>query len=220
MRLVCPKDMTTAQERGLKLCLESAHISLTRNQINALVAEQIETIEKGVHFIDRGLPVPGAGTIDAVAIDSKRRVLLINVADNFDVRFLCEVFARTAWAEENFKVLEHVAGGEKLHGLRVWVLAEYVSPDVCSVGRRMRADGLEIFECRCVNLAQMKWIVVRKMDFDARNRTNDDDQLASQKCGENFELNSVLTKDEVEDFFDANNSFDSGEEVTCRIPMF
>lgn len=234
MRLISPKEMDEKQERALRLCLKSSKLAFTREELIGLVSEGMANIEEGVRIIDQDLPVPRLGTVDLVAEDVRGRLVLISFADNIDSDSLGKSLIRADWALENLELLGHMYSRDFPNDVRSWHMVEEVTAEAACLISRMDQCPAEIFDCEGIDLGEEKWLVVRR--FDAREalaeamspkpraphshspaptgsvmRNPRETSGSAEGLGR---THSVLTREEIDDFFD-NSVY--GEEVTSKV---
>jgi len=233
MRLINPKGMSEKQKRELRLCLQSSKLSIEREKLIACVAEGMANIEEGVRIIDQNLPVPRLGYVDLVAEDVRGRLVLIAFADDLDPEGLGQALIRADWAAENLDLLSHFYSRDFPSEVRSWQMVEEVAPHAASLVSRMDRLPAEIFTCEGIGLSDEKWLVVRRfeaaeavsasMSFHpaatlerAHRRTSSvmrNPRETEDAVTESSQPGSVLTREEIDDFFDKSVYED---EVTSR----
>jgi len=231
MRLINPKGMNEKQKRELRLCLKSQKLAMERERLIACVAEGMANIEEGVRIIDQNLPVPRLGLVDLVAEDVRGRLVLIAFGDHLDPEGLGQAMIRADWASENLDLLGHFYSRDFPSEVRSWQMVEEVAPEAASLVSRMDRLPAEVFTCEGIELSDDKWLVVRRyeaaeavsaqMSFhpdmvEERARRgsvmkNPREEEVIHKIGQ---PSPVLTREEIDDFFDKSVYED---EVTSRV---
>lgn len=245
MKLVYPKDLTDKQARAYRLCLSQSKINLRKNDAISALVDGVHAVEKGVSFADRNLPISDLGRIDLLAVDILGCPIIINVAEELDASILCRFFVLYDWIKEHAKTFEHFYRGLTFgQGMRMWVFAGEVLPEVHSLLLRIKENFPEVFEYQGLSLANGEWCAVRKVkNFGVAAQIAADSALQSQakiKNGERdsgvpealfvkndarppkhaLSIHSVLTDDEINGFFDQNNSSEGvTDDVTSRLVL-
>lgn len=204
MKLVCPQEMTDRQAAALRMCLASAAAPCSRAEAAAAVGRQPSVIEAGVVIVDRGLPVPRAGTVDFLGVDAAGRPVLIFVHDLLGAAEVCRACRCADWVEENGETMAHLLARGHLEGeARIWHVAGGIGDDARAVIRRLKDAGGLIFTAQRVLLADEGWIVLTPLAGEVPERA---------AAAPPFE--SLLSEQEIGEFFEAPHP--EGEEVTSR----
>jgi len=141
--------------------------------------------------------------------DLQGRPILIGLCKMLNPNELCRAVARSDWAVENLELIEHIYSRNLLPQVRTWQLTEEIDPDVLSIIPHINTNACEIFTCKGIDLAKDLWLVVRK--FEPKVSSCERFKIHETPKNRSGHLHSVLTKEEIDDFFDVS---EYGEEVT------
>jgi hypothetical protein len=232
MKLISPKHMGEKEKKSLRLCLKNARLDVERGNLIASIAEGMAGIEEGVRIIDQDVPFPRLGVVDLVAEDVRGRLVLINFAVKLDAEVLGRALVRADWAVDNLEFLGHVYSRSFPQDVRCWQMVGSVTNEACSLLSRMDVAPAEVFTCEGVDLGSEKWLVVRRYDAEDALRESFSQVFGNigqtvvakapsvmrdpnaAKGGEAEQFHSVLTREEIDDFFDASGY---EQEVTSRV---
>lgn len=236
MRLISPKKVDGKREEALRLCLKSSRLQVGLDELMACVSEGMANVEEGVRIIDQGLPIPRLGAIDLVAEDVRGRLVFINFFQNLDPETLSASLLRSDWAADNLEMLGHFYSRDFPGEIRCWQMVEEVTPQAASLVSRMEEVPVEVFTCEGVDLGGDRWLVVRRLDVEkaicdalrggaiaeerppagTRGSVMRNPRADGGSAGDGGRLHSVLTRDEIDDFFD-KPTYLYDEEVTSRV---
>lgn len=232
MKLISPKNMGEKEKHSLRLCLKNSRLNVEREELIVSIAEGMAGIEEGVRIIDQSIPIPRLGDVDLLAEDVRGRLVLINFADKLDAENLGRALVRADWAVDNLEFLGHVYSRSFPQDVRCWQMVGSVANEAGSFLSRMDVAPAEVFTCEGVDLGEEKWLVVRRYDAEEALRENFRQVYGrvvqeaavgapsimrdpnTESAGGEGKFHSVLTREEIDDFFDAS---DYGEEVTSRV---
>lgn len=201
--------MDEKHERAYQLCLSTSKVALDQKLALATIAEGISSIETGIRLIGSDLPIKSMGAINLIAADSQCRPIFIGMSKTLDAFELCRALARTDWAIENLELIERLCSRKLVPETRTWLFAFEITPEIASLLSRMGSKAPEVFTCEGLDLDKDVWLVVRKFmpkDMSQNQRLITDETPKGSKG-----LHSVLSKEEIDDFFDVSGY---GEEVT------
>lgn len=234
MRLISPKGMDKKRDRALRLCMRSSKLEIDRDELLAAISEGMANIEEGVRIIDQDLPVPRLGGADLIAEDVRGRFVLICMADLLEPDGLGKALIRADWARNNLDLLGHMYSRDFPQEVRSWQMVGEVTLEAASLISRMDEMPAEVFTCEGVELGDDRWLVVRRYDAGEtiREAMRTDLRSVSERVaprpssviknprndsgGEVTVINpkSVLTREEIDDFFDQS---EYGEEITSSV---
>ena len=232
MKLVFPKATTKRQSDALKICLAGAEESPARGEVVAALAAQAEGMEAGLRVIDRGLPVPGLGSIDILATDAGLRPVVICVADTLDSSGLCRGFLLADWVFENRELLGRMTGGANISGRALlWLVAKDIEPDAAALVRRIGTADFKIFTYRLLNLGGEGWLVFQRFaeesaaPAEAKTEANSPSPIKAspeptfaQKRVVHLPIRSLLSEGEIDGIMGGRSIDD--DEVTSRTSNF
>ncbi|MFH0799105.1 MAG: hypothetical protein V2A66_02845 [Pseudomonadota bacterium] len=222
MRIVCPTKMTSRQARALKVCMASGASAFMKEDVLAAVGYDMSAIEEGARSVGYNFPVPGAGTIDVIAIDRNGKALLVSVHDRLDVQALCASFARAEWIVDSREVVEHIFPGISAGpDTRSWHFAGSVSREVGPMLRRMGSASPEVFECSPLRLADEEWLFIKKHEAAGMGGAVASAEKTPPRSPRPVYIRSLLTDEEIGDFLDSEKAAgeDEEDEITssCRL---
>lgn len=224
MKLVYPKEINGRQARALKLCLAAAVKDVSPQEAAASVAAYLHVIESGVKVVARHFAVPNLGEIDAVAADRFGRGLFVYVCDVLNSVGLCRTFQKTDWMIENEDLIQNFHPGIKAgRDARQIVIAGAVDASARSAIARMNLKGFDIFEYRALGLGGDDWMILQKFDI-GRDKVHGDlvnSEAENEKSGpavaKLLDMKSMLTAEEIGDFFDQAAVPEYDDEVTAGL---
>lgn len=206
MKLIHPKKMTEKQQEALRLCLATSAFSFDRDEVLSAIMQNISVIEQNASIIDSGLPIPGLGKIDLIASDGKGNLIVLNFVNELDADKLAKSLMRAEWVSANRMLLEHIHGAKLLSGaVRIVQIAEKILPDAAAILHQINQNAISVYVCEGINLGDEGWIVLKVFEIQTPEQKND----RKEEDKRPFHLHSVLSTEEVEDFFSS-----ADEEIT------
>lgn len=219
IRLISPRKRREYSESAYRLCHASVPVPLQRDEVALSIQEQIDAIEPGVQVIGSGLPTPRMGRVDLVGEDVAGRLVAISVCRMLDARELCDCLLRIDWMRENALMLEHLYGRPMPSGkIRSWIMAEAVQPELSALLNRMNGERPELFRCEGMELGDERFVVVRRV-LEPQPEKSAAPALAAvppapETAGRPVQLHSVLSRQEIDEFFASPGEIGEAEEVT------
>lgn len=231
MKLVYAREMTHEQDQNLRLCVSKYKIELTKEDVVSIINNQIALVESGVHVLDRRFPVPGSGRVDAIAVDQKNSLLLIDLGSILDVKGLSNLFLQADWMTANLDVLRHIYPDRILdNDIRLWYLAGKILPEAESLLKRFDSSTpLELFTYDCVGFSSERWLVIQPYSVERLSVKPEKElvdgqpltlmsELQKAKAPKQEEINhglanSILTQEEIDDFLSEDGQVQTGAKV-------
>lgn len=214
MKLVYAREMTHEQGQNLRLCVSRYSIGVVKEDAISIIINQITLMEAGVQVLDRRFPVPGSGNVDLVAVDQRKRLLLIEFSSILDVKGLSNLFLQSDWMTENLDVLKHIYPDRILdNSIRLWHLSGKILPEAKSLLKRLNNNTLlELFTYDCVGFSSERWLIIqpylvnRESYLAIHQRDTEGNtkypflQSSGQARYEQRDTRYKLTQEEIDDF--------------------
>jgi len=226
MKLINIKGTTPRQERAIRLCMAGSALSFNRDEALEALQDQIAAIEPDSKVLGRALAVPQLGRIDLVCVDGKGRLITVGVSDELTPDDLGRSIMRGQWAADNVDMLQHIYSRRFVsHEVRVWIAAQSISAAAQAIAVRMNGTAPELYTCEALELGSETWLVVRRHGAAGESpkvgRSVEPAMEGAEPAEDKarFSMRSVLTKEEIDDFF-APAIGEEEEEITNNGSVF
>lgn len=206
--------MTERQARILNVCLSSPSANISRSQIKRSVAAGLPSIIPDARVVMENFAIPKLGGIDIIAADKTGRTIFVNICETLDGAELCRILGLADWMVENGELIQNFHPGIRagLDSKQV-IFAGEADGGAKSALARMTKGAPEVFECNCAELGGETWIILQ--NFNIVRDKGDANLIKSSARAiprREFNLKSVLTQEEIGEFFDRSDN----DEVTSK----
>lgn len=221
MKLVCPQEMTEKQAAVLGVCLASADAPPSRDEMVAVLGRQVAAIEAGMAIVDRAFPIPRSRQIDLLGIDANGHPVLIFVDEELGTQAIGDACHVASWVEENIEAVAYLlTRGHLRRQARIWHIAVRIAPGTKALLSRVEGKAYEAFLCQRLMLGGEAWLVLMpsrpSRNHPSRSKSSEGsatgDDLLRDGSGSLLSMKSLLTEEEIDEFFEVRHP--DGEEVT------
>lgn len=203
-----------APRADMHLCREAASPPLS--EIVKLLKKQPQAIEPGLIAVDGDLFIPSVGEIDLVAL-SRNQLVMISTFVDLTAHHLGRAAGIKQWVKENANMLARAyskAGLRDKFTVRILFLCAEIDPQAQLLMSLIADLPLEVFQYRCLESAQTRWLTVERIAIDKKPAPQLRNVVISPPRLPNISIKpeSLLTNEEIGEFFEDELSAETDQE--------
>jgi len=156
-----------AGSKGARVTVRfSRTVPASADDLKSILLPDVDALASGLRLLAAGVPLPGLGTLDALAADGQGRPALIVVDLHADGPLIATALAQWEWAIRNLSFLLHLApqlGLNRAQEPRLMVAAERLSDDALRLAACVPRPEIELYEITPVAAGDQRGILSRRV---------------------------------------------------------